>query len=170
MPRAAPRRSKLELVADPRDSPDDSFVTASGMGGTRGFARPRRVSSRTRAQRIRSGVPARVPAQPEPAHDLQQAGMVRQAERLRRARDLPVILVERGEHDLTFGLRLQRRQRSGLRRGVRRLVSIVAPIVTPILAANLGRHIGRPDRRASDAIIIRSRQFRSSRTLFRRQS
>ena len=96
------------------------------------------VSGRTRAGC--SGIPLRALAQAVPPHDFQQARVIGEAEGFGGLRDMPPVLVERGEHDLPFGLRLQRFQRSGIARGVGGII--------PILTANVGRHFGGGDDRA----------------------
>ncbi len=63
--------------------------------------------------------------------------MIREAERLGRPRDVPIVVLERVEHDLPFGLRLQRLERPGQSRRVSALVSF--------LASNLWWNIGRTD-------------------------
>ena len=81
-----PRRSSAQ-----RNRGHDRSVTAKGA---------RRDSTRALAQ-------------PVAAHDLEQAGMIRKAKRLRRARHVPVVLLERAQHDLPLCLRLQSLERPG---------------------------------------------------------
>ena len=145
----APRRFPRPSCASPRRC-EDASVGKRVLQGLRANA------GRDHASRsITLG-------QPVAAHDLEQAGVIGEAERLGGPRDVPVVLLERLEDDLPLGLRLERLERSGRRRRI----GVVA-----VLAANL-----RPARRpapitsSSDAMIIRSRQLRSSRTLFLRQS
>src|SRR6185503_11935892 len=64
-------------------------------------------------------------AQAVAAHDLQQAGVIRQPERLGGPRDVPIVCVERVEDDLAFGLRLLRLQCPG---GGARISGVVAVV------------------------------------------
>src|SRR6267378_1514334 len=45
------------------------------------------------------------PADVMPTHDLQEAGVIGEAERLRRPGDVPVVVLERRDDDLALGLR-----------------------------------------------------------------
>ena len=76
-----------------------------------------------------------VPLDPQPPHDLQQARMVRERKRLCRPRDLPIMLLERGEHDSLFSFGPQ-----SLKRRVAR------PRIVARHAAHGRRQIGRADR------------------------
>ncbi len=67
--------------------------------------------------------------------------MIRKAQRLGRLRDVPVVFVERGEHDLSLGLCFQRLERPGWRR----LGAIVA-----LIALKFRRHI-----RCVDRLLVR---------------
>src|SRR5688572_16844831 len=54
------------------------------------------------------GLPPRsVSLQSMPPHDLQEARMVRETERTRGLRHVPVVALESGDDDLTLGLRLE---------------------------------------------------------------
>ena len=91
--------------------------------------------------RLQADPSRRWPNESVAAHDLEQARVIGQPQRLRRFRDVPVVLLERGEDDLTFGLRLhgfQRPRRGGRIRG---LVAIVS-------AAYLGWNFRGGDHRA----------------------
>ena len=68
--------------------------------------RGRRALARRSAAGSRSQVTCL--AQSVAAHDFQQAGVIRKAERFGRPGDVPIVFLERAEHDLPFGLRLQR--------------------------------------------------------------
>src|SRR5690606_31742566 len=67
---------------------------SGSAGAAAGHASRRRASARG------------FPLDPEPAHDLEQTRVVGEPERFRRARDVPVVRVQRLEHDRALGLRL----------------------------------------------------------------
>src|SRR5882757_381616 len=84
------------------------------------------------------GVRVHTLAQSVAAHDFQQAGVIRESECLGGASDVPIVFLERTKHDLPFGVRLQRLERSW--RGSR--VSGLIPFRAP---PNLRGHISRAD-------------------------
>ena len=88
--------------------------------------------------------------------------MVGQAERLGRPRDVPLVLLERVEHDLPLGLRLERLECAGRGGG-----SVASSRSSPRTSGGMSAVLMTG---SSDAINMRSRQLRSSRTLFFRQS
>ena len=70
-------------------------------------------------------------------HDLEQAGVVGQAERFGRPRDVPVVLFQRLDDDAPFGLGFERLEGAGRRVGIGAVVVAVT--------AYLRRHLCRRD-------------------------
>src|SRR5437870_11832757 len=78
--------------------------TLISSGQVFGRTRPRlRAATRPSRELLATGVPADV----MPPHDLQKAGMIREAECLRRPGDVPVVMLQRRDDDLPFGLGLE---------------------------------------------------------------
>ena len=96
----------------------------------------------------------------EPAHDLEQAGVVGQAQLLGGAGDVPVVPLQRRDHDLALGF--------GLEAWKSRPRAAAAGRCSPP-GSPTGTCSG-PIRSPSAAMIIRSMTLRSSRTLLRLQS
>ena len=95
------------------------------------------ISSVSADTRDLSGVALIALAQPVTPHDLQEARMIRQAESLCGSRDVPVVLVQRAHHDLSFGLRSKRPEGACWR-------GRIAPLVL-LFAKNFWRGIGGRD-------------------------
>ena len=158
---SAPWRVGVSSGATGEAADAGGVLGRSSLGVERGmvYLGPGALGRATAGRVGPSGGPLLGPPDAVPPHDLEQARVVRESQRLGRPGHVPLVPLERRDHDPPLCLRLELLER----------LAAVRPARRPRRRISGGTCSG-PITSPSVAMIIRSTTFLSSRTLFRGHS